>query len=169
MSTNSQEPVRRADGMIELTREQSDQLLRVPIDLARAEAETMIAKGVSPDIAFRHLEAGYQKSYEARARIAAGANAQQQPAPPAPPAPAATTPSSPEHPAAPATDPPTPKAPLAGHGSPPVHEIPLTQASDESLGSFWTRRGAAIHQARQGAGSGITDMTLPFGLKAARR
>jgi hypothetical protein len=84
MSTNSQEPVRRADGMIELTREQSDQLLRVPIDLARAEAETMIAKGVSPDIAFRHLEAGYQKSYEARARIAAGANAQQQPAPPAP-------------------------------------------------------------------------------------
>jgi hypothetical protein len=151
MSTNSQEPVRLPDGRIQLSVEQSEQLFQAPISLARAEAETMIAKGVAPDIAFRHLESGYQKSYAARARYAAESAAPQ----PTVPAPATADPPAPV----------APTAPLAAPGTPPAHEIPAVQAADESLGAFFVRRGAAIHQSRQAAGDGTLNLGLPMGLK----
>jgi hypothetical protein len=59
-------------------------------------------------------------------------------------------------------------APLAAPGSPVSHKIPVVQAQGESLGAFWTRRGAALHQAGQAAGDGTRDLSLPMGLKARR-
>jgi hypothetical protein len=93
MHTNSQEPAPGPDA-------RAAELIQIPIDLARAEAALMIDRGMGTDMAFRRLEAGYQKSYETRTRIEAAANAQQ-PTAPAPTTPQAPPPAMTEQPAPP--------------------------------------------------------------------
>lgn len=162
MSTDLQEPVRLPDGRIQISAERTEDLLRAPINLARAEAEAMISKGVSSDIAFRHLEAAYQKSYETRAKLAAGMASQQ----PATPQPAATP--TPTTSPAPTQAPSQQPAPLATPGTPPAH-----QSAIEALARLSPLMAAqAMHRQEQEAairsGAGMTNMAVPFGLGRRR-
>ncbi len=140
---------------------QFDEMLSVGPRLAEKGAAAMLARGVDPGIAAKHLRLAVEHAATTRANLLArqpapaATNPTEQPAPPA-----ATAPTAGQQPAT--------APPLAAPGSPLPHEIPTTRNPGEDLGAFFMRRAATANQARQAAGDGLLNMSLPMGLKAKR-
>jgi hypothetical protein len=154
------------DGMIQVTHQQHEEFLRLPVEVAEKEAALMLSHGMSPSMASQRISQGHAESARLRADMAARSAAMQAPAAPQQQQQQAAAA---QQQAQPPGQPGSTQPPLATPGTPEAHEPPGLAALQRVMPGMAAQiRFNRQREADMTSGAGMTNIAVPFGIRRIR-